>query len=213
MSIIKLLKHVGQHLYNRELVNTSKAGIARNHRFFFFSLAQHHLRMKVTRSLLIRCCFCFYSREQCSPSCGSTVRNKYTKKKTNVNLDLTRLSLAVSSIHFQTKNKLLWVVSWPEAKTAALPSFSDKTSAQSGDKPKPWRGPEEEATQITTTTIQGFGGARGSHGHCLALFSYFMLLLKLFLGCRWHFSEQRSREKNTSNVSAKFSSMCLLFKV
>lgn len=66
---------------------------------------------------------------------------------------------------------------------AALPSFSDKTSALSGDKPKPWRGPEEEATQITTATIQGFGGAGGSRGHCLALVSYFLLLLKPFLGC------------------------------
>lgn len=66
---------------------------------------------------------------------------------------------------------------------AALPSFSDKTSARSGDKHKPRRGTEEEATQITTATIQGFGGAAGSHGHCLALVSYFVLLLKLFLGC------------------------------
>lgn len=115
--------------------------------------------------------------------------------------------------YFQTKNKLLWVASWPGAKmAAALPSFSDKTSAQSGDKHKPWRGTEEEATQITTATIQGFGGARGSRGHCLALVSYFVLLLKLFLGCGWHFSEQR-RGKNTSNVSANFSSLRLLFKV
>lgn len=91
---------------------------------------------------------------------------------------------------------------------AALPSFSDKTSARSGDKHKPRRGTEEEATQITTATIQGFGGAAGSHGHCLALVSYFVLLLKVFLGCGWHFSEQRLGEKNTSNVSAKFSVFC-----
>lgn len=106
------------------------------------------------------------------------------------------------SVHFQTKNKLLWVATWPGAKTAALPSFSDKTSALSGDKQKPWRDPEEEATQITTATIQGFGGARESRGHCLALVSFFLLLLKLFLGCGWHFSDQR-RGKNTSNVSCK----------
>lgn len=66
---------------------------------------------------------------------------------------------------------------------AALPSFSDKTSACSGDKHKPWRGTEEEATQITAATIQGFGGARGSRGHCLALVSYSEFLLKPFLGC------------------------------
>lgn len=97
-------------------------------------------------------------------------------------------------LYVQTKNKLF--ASWPEAKmAAALPSFSDKTSARSGDKHKPRRGTEEEATQITTATIQGFGGAAGSHGHCLALVSYFVLLLKLFLGCGWHFSEQRLGEK------------------
>lgn len=67
--------------------------------------------------------------------------------------------------------------------TASLPSFSDKTSAWSGDKHKLWRGTEEEASQITTATIQGFGGARGSHGHCLALVSYFVHLLKVFFGC------------------------------
>lgn len=86
---------------------------------------------------------------------------------------------------------------WPGAKmAAALPSFSDKTSAWSGDKHKLWRGTEEEASQITTATIQGFGGARGSHGHCLALVSYFVHLLKVFFGCGWHFSEQRRGKKH-----------------
>lgn len=66
---------------------------------------------------------------------------------------------------------------------AALPSFSDKTSAWSGDKYELWRGTEEEAAQITTATIPGFGGARRSPGHCLASVSYFVLLLKVFLGC------------------------------
>lgn len=66
---------------------------------------------------------------------------------------------------------------------AALPSFSDKTSAWSGDKYELWRGTEEEAAQITTATIPGFGGAGRSRGHCLASVSYFVLLLKVFLGC------------------------------
>lgn len=65
---------------------------------------------------------------------------------------------------------------------AALPSFSDKTSAWSGDKYELWRGTEEEAAQITTATIPGFGGAGRSRGHCLASVSYFVLLLKVFLG-------------------------------
>lgn len=66
---------------------------------------------------------------------------------------------------------------------AALPWFSDKTSAWSGDKYELWRGTEEEAAQITTATIPGFGGAGRSRGHCLASVSYFVLLLKVFLGC------------------------------
>lgn len=74
---------------------------------------------------------------------------------------------------------------------AALSSFSDKTSAWSGDKHQLWRGTEEEAAQITTATIAGFRGAGRSQGHCLAVVSYFVLLLKVFLGCGWHFSEQR----------------------
>lgn len=66
---------------------------------------------------------------------------------------------------------------------AALPSFSDKTSAWSGEKYELWRFTEEEAAQITTATIPGFGGAGRSRGHSLALVSYFVLLLKVFLGC------------------------------
>lgn len=66
---------------------------------------------------------------------------------------------------------------------AALPSFSDKTSAWSGDKHQLWRGTEKEAAQLTTATIPGFGGAGRRRGHCLAVVSYFVLLLKVFLGC------------------------------
>lgn len=64
---------------------------------------------------------------------------------------------------------------------AAVPTFSDKTLAVSSDKPKPWRDPEKETTQITTTTIQGFARARRSCGHCLASVSYFLPLLKQLL--------------------------------
>lgn len=66
---------------------------------------------------------------------------------------------------------------------AALPSFSDKTSACSRDKHQFWRGTEEEAVQITMATIPRFGGAGRSQGHSLAGVSYFMLPLKVFLGC------------------------------
>lgn len=93
---------------------------------------------------------------------------------------------------------------------AALPSFSEKTSAWSGDKYDLWRVTEEGAAQITTATMPGFGGAGRSRGHCLASVSYFVLLLKVFLRRGWHFSEQRWGE-NTSNVSAKSSSLCLLY--
>lgn len=39
---------------------------------------------------------------------------------------------------------------------------SSPPPALNGDKQKPWRGPEEEATQITAATIRGFAGATES---------------------------------------------------
>lgn len=113
---------------------------------------------------------------------------------------------------FSQRNKLFFLMCGPGTKmAAALPSFSDRTSAWRGDKHHLWRGTEEEAAQITSTTIPGFGGAGRSRGHCLAVVSYFVLLLKVFLGCGWHFIEQR-RGKHFKWF-CKFSSLCLWCKV
>lgn len=172
---------------------------------FYLEVVPGYLR-RLTRYLFSRSCFRL-TFSHVSPRyrmLAAKESHKITTKTWHIKMEHKK-QVTGSSLNGSLSSLFKWVATWPGAKTAAPPP------ALNGDKQKPWRGPEEEATQITAATIRGFAGATESRGPRLLQTDTSCFFWNCFLGGD-DISQIREGGK-TSNVSAKFPSLRLLFQL